>query len=347
MEPLYLYNSIPWFGNHTGYEQLVRWARENGDAPVQALIPSQTIFRRAAGKLYSIVRGWPARNTYDAAAELLLDWARWREQADVFHILYLGDHLHYLDRWRHVPRRIIGTIHQPPSQWGLKERTALSRLSSAIVLYRRDLSFFEDLVGEGRVQFIPHGADTEFFVPDREKVQPRRLLFVGHHLRNMEMLRRVVGRLDRQHSHLRFDLLLPKRFRTHDALQQLPDEADIHWHQRLSDEELRTLYQSSYLLLLPMNDSGANTAVVEALSCGLPIVTCDVGGIRDYGGGNLFPLVENNDDEAMIGLVEQYLDDPEWREEVAGACRTFAEEKLAWPGIARRHVEAYRNLTQP
>ena len=46
-----------------------------------------------------------------------------------------------------------------------------------------------------------------------------------------------------------------------------------------------------------MNESGANTAVVESLACGLPIVTTDVGGIRNYGGNDLFPIVNNNDDE--------------------------------------------------
>ena len=93
-----------------------------------------------------------------------------------------------------------------------------------------------------------------------------------------------------------------------------------------------------------MNESGANTSVVEALACGLPIVTTDVGGIRDYGGGTVFPVVENNDDEGMLTLIEKYLAEPDWREETGRRCRAFAEEALAWPLIARRHADVYRRV---
>jgi len=96
---------------------------------------------------------------------------------------------------------------------------------------------------------------------------------------------------------------------------------------------------------LPMNESGANTAVTEALSSGLPLVTTDVGGIRDYGGGSIFPIVANNDDDAMIALVEQYLSKPSWRDETGQKCRKFAEETLAWPLVAQKHLQAYRELT--
>ena len=77
--------------------------------------------------------------------------------------------------------------------------------------------------------------------------------------------------------------------------------------------------QRSHLMLLPMNDSGANTAVVEALASGLPIATTDVGGIRDYGGGSIFPVVPNNHDDEMIALVEQYFSRPDWRDQVGKA----------------------------
>ena len=130
-----------------------------------------------------------------------------------------------------------------------------------------------------------------------------------------------------------------------DELMELSICPQVRWHRNLSEEQVRQLYQDSYLLLMPMQDSGVNTAVVESLASGLPVVTTDVGGIRDYGGGTVYPIVKNNDDEAMVELVEQYLADASWRNEIARKCREFAEQNLAWSLIARKHLEAYRELS--
>ena len=46
----------------------------------------------------------------------------------------------------------------------------------------------------------------------------------------------------------------------------------------------------------------------------------------------------------MAALVEKYLDDPAWRDEVGRRCRRFAQDSLAWPLVARRHLEAYARL---
>ena len=107
---------------------------------------------------------------------------------------------------------------------------------------------------------------------------------------------------------------------------------------------LRDLYQRATLLLLPMSASGANTAVVEALSTGLPVVTTDVGGIRDYGGGTIYPVVTDNDDDGMVDLVRQYLTDTALRRQIGTNVRAFATATLSWPLVAQRHIETYRDL---
>jgi glycosyltransferase involved in cell wall biosynthesis len=215
------------------------------------------------------------------------------------------------------------------------------------VLYERDISFFEKYVGPGRVKFIHHGADTEFFSLEPSKLRtPPRILYGGVYLRNEPMLVRVVKRLSQTIPELRFDFLVPQHHRNSASLAPLLEYPTVTWHNGLNDEELRTLYQQAYVMLLPMNDSGANTAIVEALSSGLPIVTTDVGGIQNYGGGSIFPTVANNNDDEMISLTEQYLGDRRWRDHISVKCRRFAESDLAWPLVAKRHFDIYQELAQ-
>jgi glycosyltransferase involved in cell wall biosynthesis len=225
----------------------------------------------------------------------------------------------------------------------------LRRVSSAILLYQRDLDFFENHVGRGRVKFVRHGVDTEFFRPP--SFQPdessRRLLFVGINGRNHAMLARVVQRLCRSHPKLRFDMLVPGfREKPREALRlaSLWRNPKVTWHSGIGDTALRRLYQTSYLLLLPLQHAGVCNAVVEALACGLPVVTTDVGGLRDYGAGTIYPVVPNDDDKAMIDLIGDYLASPIWRGQIASSCRQYTDATLSWSKSRQAHLQAYLEL---
>lgn len=340
MKTLFLSDKIPWFGNHTGYELLPAYIANAGLA-VSVVQPKSNLSARLIGKLYQIYNKMPPGNTYNACSELIFSIKASRN--DLKHVLYIENHL---DCFMNKPdsRNLIGTIHLPPSKWTPDMLQSLRSFSSAIILYRKDISFFEEYAGKGNISFIRYGVDTDFFVPLKECHPPRRALAAGHYLRNTRMLHAVITRLAPVIPDLRFDILVPQKFRDLPGYSDLADNAQVTWHQNLNDLELRSLYQNSYLLLLPMENSGASTAVVEALACGLPIVTTDVGGIRDYGGGSVYPIVANNDDDAMLGLVEKYLNDVDWRNEIAANCRKFAEQNLAWPIIAEKHIDAYGAL---
>ena len=347
MRVLYLSNRVPWFGAHTGYERLPDYA---ADAGISARVysPGTDLFSRTLGKLHSLRRGHGRISQSDAAARWRLEWALQREPEAVGHLLYGEEHLPF---WQDAPedlrRRSVLTLHQPSTQWTEEKMRALPACPHVVVLWQKEMDWFRERLKGGRVHFVHHGVDCDFFSPAPEAARAdgsKRLLYVGVHLRNTAMLGRMISRLDQARADLEFDLLVPPHRRSDPALAKLAGHPRIRWHGNVDDEKLRDLYRGAHLLLLPMNNSGMNTAVVEALACGLPVLTTDVGGIRDYGGGTVFPVVENDDDEGMLTLIERYLTQPVWREEVSRTCRAFAQEQLAWTLIARRHAEIYREV---
>ena len=160
------------------------------------------------------------------------------------------------------------------------------------------------------------------------------------------MLLRIIQRLSKSYD-VYFDLLVPRlRDKPREVLKlaQIWRHPRVAWHSGVGDEDLRRLYQKSFLLLLPLEHAGTCNALIEALACGLPAVTTDVGGMRDYGAGSVYPVVANNDDDAMIELIGRYLSSREWRDQMACSCRRFADETLSWPKSQQAHLDAYREL---
>src|SRR5689334_15685480 len=205
MTPIFLSNKVPWFGNHTGYQQLPRYMQKL--APETKVIASKNcLTEKMLGKAYSMYRGWADRNQPDAAAEFRFLRAN-SVPSPVKHILHFEEHFLFFDHWQKAPNDFIATLHIPRGQLSRGELDGLKRLSSAIVLYQRDIEFFEESVGKGRVKFIPHGVDVEFFRPHGEPPKPNRILYAGHYLRNTAMLSRVVRQLAEKHSGLEFHLL--------------------------------------------------------------------------------------------------------------------------------------------
>lgn len=338
-----LTKEMGWYGSRSGYYSQLP-ARWTGARVVAA---RRTFWRRAAGKLIAAAGGLPVRDQSLTFAEW---WFR-KTCRGPGAILAVEDHLPMLERWEgRLPTRIVPTIHFPWELWDGRMQAVLAKASGAVVLYTRDLERFEGVIGTGRVRYVPHGVDTEFFSPPDEprEDRPPEAVFVGQFYRNFAMASRVVIRLAAAFPGSVYHFVVPERYpgeaREREYFAPIARHPSVRWHSGLSEEGLLALYRRCSVMLLPMDASGANNAVVEALACGLPVATTDVGGIRDYGGGSVFPVVANNDDDAMVGLVGRYFGDDSWRESVARACRAFAVRELGWDSIAARHLEVYREL---
>jgi len=106
------------------------------------------------------------------------------------------------------------------------------------------------------------------------------------------------------------------------------------------DHDLMPLLLSAAdVMVLPTANEGLANAWVEALACGTPVVTCDVGGARELiASETAGRLVARNADAVAVG-VKAILADPPARQEVAALTERFswdanaAELAAHWEGM--------------
>jgi glycosyltransferase involved in cell wall biosynthesis len=293
------------------------------------------------------------RAPHAVAAELRALWTARRRHASIIHVAELETSFGLLGhaRARHWLRdaRVVATTHLPPSWWRLfGDPAVVAHLDALVTVSSEQRDFFEPYV-PGRVSYIPHGIDTDFFSPEpgnRPAFGERRCLCVGELYRDMPMLAEVIERMMRSDAAVRFDLVYPDHGRGRDrqTLMRIARQSRVHWHSGLSDEQLRELYRRADLLVLPLVDCTANNAILEAMACGVPILTTDLPGVRDYAQPACAHVTPAHDAVSMADAAQVLLADPARRAAMGAAARRDAETRFAWPVIARQWIELYARV---
>jgi glycosyltransferase involved in cell wall biosynthesis len=138
------------------------------------------------------------------------------------------------------------------------------------------VDYFRTFVGPERVFLVPHGVDTNFFQPAHTPEQGgMRCLFVGQWLRDFAALKGTIDTMAQTDPDVRFTVVT-----TDEYAPGFAGLANVAVATRVSDADLLSAYQHADALVLPLTDATANNALLKDWR-GLPIVTTDVGGVRD------------------------------------------------------------------
>lgn len=329
--------------SHSGYERFSRYIGTTLKPPVS--------FRRGSGALAGFVNGLVTGATrhprYSLGAFLTEGAAALhmlRHRNALYHVIYGDSDLWLLGRAsRMTGNRLVATFHEPPS---FLERFAIDRrrtehLDAVILVADSQRVHFERLIAPERVFVVPHGVDADFFCPPRTISNQQVCITVGGKLRDFETLTLAIKLIWAANSGVRFLVVGPSH--AHDTpLKRLTDER-VRFLRNLTDEELREAYQASRVALFSFRDSTVNNALLEAMACGLPIVTTDVGGVRQYLGEEAAILCPPRDPQALAAGVVRLMDDQACATRMAEASRARALG-YQYRIVADQLVEVYARI---
>jgi glycosyltransferase involved in cell wall biosynthesis len=203
-----------------------------------------------------------------------------------------------------------------------------------------------------RVDVIPYGLDLDVFAP-RDKAYSRDLLGIPQDARVVFFLADVVDNRRKGFSFLlealphcakRVDKLLLV------SLGQQPPQADgrmpwLHLGSIYDDRLLSAVYSAADLFVLPsLQDNLANT-VLEAMACGVPVVSFDAGGTPDMvRSGVTGHLVPAFDVSALGDSIAELLNAPETRQRMSADCRRVALDEYSLELQAERYADLYKSF---
>jgi glycosyltransferase involved in cell wall biosynthesis len=124
-----------------------------------------------------------------------------------------------------------------------------------------------------------------------------------------------------------------------------PARHRVEWKRFVAESELPKLYSQADLFLFASLNEGFGLPPLEAMACGVPVVSSVVTSMPEVLGDAAL-LVEPTDVERIFEASRRMLAEPEYAREFAEKGKRRARE-FTWKECARRTLIAYREATKP
>ena len=280
----------------------------------------------------------------DRLAEENAFWRTLIGRAEILHVLYADWMLDTLLRRKgFIPAHLVGTFHLPAAsvadRFERAQREALKRLDGAFLVASNDVDVYSNWLGSGKVAFIPHGINIDVFQPAvYTRTKNSKFVFIGMMLRDFETAHRVIDRCRHDGINAEFIVVISGVGATF-----FTGCTNVQILCNIPEQKLISIYRSCDALFLPVLDSTANNSILEALACGLPVISTRIGGVPDYLDESCGWLLPPGDVDAAFECVRAIANDRDRAMSKRAAARLKAEN-FSWERISEIMLAAYSTL---
>lgn len=337
-------------GNETYVRALLREYQSMADLQVTAFVEAGAVEEEA-------VREFATQPVPRSGFRRLLSMAigARRRRPDVMHSIYFAPY------FASVPQ--VLTIHDISFEMYPEFFTRAERLRGKTLIRdgarradmvvtvsetsRRDLVERYHL-SEDKVIAIHNGVGRRFLDAPTKPIEsigdrPVRILAVGtlQPRKNLERLLAAVRHAS-QTRPIQLRVVGPDGFQASLIKEALQGSAVVEVVGYVPDNRLISEYQGADMLVYPSLYEGFGLPIVEAMACGVPVVTSTGGSLPEVA-GDAAVVVEPRDTASISDAILRLADDVELRRTLVSRGHERAA-KFSWAVSAERHLEVYRSL---
>ena len=245
---------------------------------------------------------------------------------------------------RHRPREADEASRERRRAFELAACRGAARIH---LMSQTDLDLLAEHLPEAvaRMRVIPNGVDVLQYTPPEALAPRERLLFVGSfpHLPNLDaarfFLEAVWLQLKGQIPTLRLTLAgarPPEEILALDGVHDVEVAGEV--------ESLLPLYQGHRLLVVPLRaGSGTRLKILEAMACGLPVVSTTIGA-EGLGAVHEEHLLIADDPHEMLVAIIRLVTEDDLHQRLARNGRKLVEDRFSWDAIVGLLAQDYLEL---
>ncbi|MBO4646032.1 MAG: glycosyltransferase [Bacteroidales bacterium] len=316
---------------------------------------------------YVVVRVRPARNRWVRKIRLFLAYQHGLEfvEKNFFHPDLVHQHVTlpvgrialFWKKTRHIPYVLTEhwTIYQPQNSAMMTPRVRkrigkIANNAEKILPVSYDLQCNMQKYGiHAPFQVVPNVVDVSLFLPGQGSGDGKKHILHISTLRdeakNVSGIFRVLKRLSEKRCDFVLDVV--HDYRRPDLECYVKDnsmEEMVRFHGRKTEKEIAAFYARAHFFLLFSNFENLPCVLIESFACGLPVVTTDVGGIREIVDDSRGRVLRAGDEDKLLETLDFMLD--HYADFDAVAIRKYAEEHFSMEVIGHQIAAVYHDVFQ-
>ncbi|NND81205.1 MAG: glycosyltransferase family 4 protein [Gammaproteobacteria bacterium] len=258
-----------------------------------------------------------------------------------------GDRFHRVSQFSLLRRTLDRLLIQPVAKRIEKRIIDSGRL---VALSAATLEQMNSLVPQPKIQHVVHRPiDTDKFKPSQQPVGRPTIGFIGRFedpRKNLSLLFHVTQHLLRDFPDLKLMLVGDQLSSTSEhEIDELGIGPAIEVHDYVEQEALPILLNKLDVFVLPSHQEGLCIAALEAMACGVPVVSTRCGGPESYIDSGRNGVLCEHDAGVVADAVLQLLSEPERRATYAARARRTIIEQFSVDTQSQKFIRLMSDYT--